>query len=54
MILLGDSEATRYRALAARANYLAADRPDMMYATKEMPIYGETNPGVLAQAYALG
>ena len=31
----GGAEATKYRALAARANYLAADRTDMMYATKE-------------------
>eukprot|EP00969_Alexandrium_andersonii_P096212 4248494-Alexandrium_andersonii.AAC.1 len=29
-------EATRYRALAARANYLAQDRPDVQYATKEL------------------
>ena len=34
--LYGESESTRYRALAARANYLAADRPDIMYATKEI------------------
>ena len=27
---------TRFRALAARANYLAADRPDIMYAVKEL------------------
>ena len=27
-------EATRYRALAARLNYLAADRPDLQYAVK--------------------
>ena len=28
--------ATEYRALAARANYLALDRPDIQYATKEI------------------
>ena len=30
------SEATRFRAVAARANYLAADRPDIQYAVKEI------------------
>ena len=33
---LGGREATRYRALVARANYLAQDRPDIGYATKEL------------------
>ena len=33
---LGPSEATTYRSIAARANYLAADRPDIMYAVKEL------------------
>ena len=33
---LGPSEATDFRALAARANYLALDRPDIAYATKEL------------------
>ena len=33
---LEKSEETKYRALAARANYLATDRPDIMYATKEI------------------
>ena len=33
---LGREEATRYRALAARANYLAQDRIDIQYATKEL------------------
>ena len=33
---LEEGEATRYRAIAARANYLAADRPDTMYAAKEL------------------
>eukprot|EP00400_MALV-I_sp_L67-5_P001352 gene1352-biopygen880 len=29
-------EATRYRALAARANYLAHTRPELLYAAKEL------------------
>ena len=29
-------EATRYRAITARANYLTADRPDIMYSVKEL------------------
>ena len=33
---LSASETTRFRALSARANYLAADRPDIMYAVKEL------------------
>ena len=33
---LEGEHATRYRALAARANYLAADRPDIMYSVKEL------------------
>ena len=33
---LSSEEATRYRGIAARANYLAADRPDIMYAVKEL------------------
>ena len=33
---LTGSEATRFRAVAARANYLAADRPDIQYAVKEV------------------
>ena len=32
---LEPEEATAYRALAARANYLALDRPDVAFATKE-------------------
>ena len=28
-------EQTRYRALAARLNFLAVDRPDLLYAAKE-------------------
>ena len=34
--LLDKQEATRFRAVAARANYLALDRPDIQYATKEI------------------
>ena len=33
---LSPSDTTRYRATAARANYLVADRPDLMYAVKEL------------------
>ena len=34
--LLNDADSTRYRALAARANYLAADRTDIMYAVEDI------------------
>eukprot|EP00969_Alexandrium_andersonii_P373649 15484522-Alexandrium_andersonii.AAC.1 len=33
---LDQEESTRYRALAARADYLAQDRPDIHYATKAL------------------
>ena len=33
---LGSIEQTRYRTLAARANYLSTDRPDIMFAVKEI------------------
>ena len=33
---LPESEFTRFRALSARASYLAADRPDVIFAAKEM------------------
>jgi len=33
---LDPKEASQFRALAARANYLALDRPDIQYATKEV------------------
>ena len=36
---LNEEESTTYRALAARANYLAMDRPDCAYATKELCRY---------------
>ena len=31
---MGEQEATRYRAIAARLNYLAGDRPDLLFASK--------------------
>ena len=34
--LLSESEASKFRGLAARANYLAADRTDLMYSVKEI------------------
>ena len=34
--ILNNTEATLFRALAARANYLAMDRPECAYATKEL------------------
>ena len=33
---LGPGESTQYRALAARLNYFAPDRPDIQFATKEV------------------
>ena len=33
---LEEKQATKYRALAARANYLAGGRTDIMYAVKEL------------------
>ena len=33
---LGDAEASKFRALAARANYLSADRPECQFGTKEV------------------
>jgi hypothetical protein len=33
---LGGKEATKYRAIAARLNYLSQDRPDIQYAAKEI------------------
>ena len=35
-VTLVGAELTRFRGIAARANYLAADRPDMQYASKEI------------------
>ena len=33
---LPESEPTRFRGLAARGNFLAADRPDIVYSAKEI------------------
>ena len=33
---INPTDSTTFRALAARANYLSSDRPDMSYATKEL------------------
>ena len=33
---LGPEQATAFRAMAARANYLALDRPDISFGTKEL------------------
>ena len=35
-VALGPEDSTGYRSIAARANYLAADHPDLMYAVKEL------------------
>ena len=40
---LSDREATNFRALAARANYLALDRPDIQFSVKEI-CRGMANP----------
>ena len=34
--VLTEQEATQYRALAAKANFLALDRPDIGYASNEL------------------
>ena len=41
--MLSGKEATQFRALAARGNYLALDRPDIQYAVKEI-CRGMANP----------
>ena len=33
---LNEEDSSRFRALAARANYLSQDRPDIQYATKDL------------------
>jgi hypothetical protein len=33
---LSDADSTKYRGLAARANFLAQDKPDIAYAVKEL------------------
>ena len=35
-VALGPEESTVYRSIAARANYLATDLQDLMYAVKEL------------------
>ena len=35
-VALVGAEATKFRAIAARANYLALDRPDIQFSTKEI------------------
>ena len=32
---MSESDATRYRAVVARCNFLSIDRPDLLYASKE-------------------
>ena len=44
---MNEQEATLYRALAARANYSAIDRPDLAFATKEL-CRGFTTPTKLS------
>ena len=45
--VLGEKEATKYRAVIARCNYISPDRPDISYAVKELargmahPIHGD-------------
>ena len=41
---LDEQMASRFRSIAARANYLAADRTDLMYAVKEI-CRGMAKPG---------
>ena len=54
------AEATRFRAVAARANYLAADRPDIQYAVKEIcrtmakPVQGDWQKLVRLGRYLKG
>ena len=40
---INPEEATKYRGIVARANYLAADRPDLMPSTKKV-CRGMANP----------
>ena len=57
---LGGAEATRFRAVAARANYLAVDRPDVQYAVKEIcrkmarPVHGDWQKFVRLGRYQKG
>ena len=57
---LQGQEATRFRAVAARANYLAADRPDIQYSVKEVcrrmakPVKSDWNKLVRLARYLKG
>lgn len=51
---LAGAEATRFRAVAARATYLSADRPDIQYSAKGVPADGETSGRRLAEADGFG
>ena len=54
------AEATRFRAVAARANYLSADRPDIQYSVKEIcrrmakPVKGDREKLVRLGRYLKG
>ena len=54
------AEATRFKAVAARANYLAADRPDVQYSVKEIcrnmakPVNGDWHKLVRLGCYLNG
>jgi len=54
------AEATRFRAVAARTNYLSADRPDIQYAVKEIcrkmakPVQGDWQKLVRLGRYLKG
>ena len=45
---LGQNEATRFRSIAARVNYISADRPDLQFACKRASKYMSkpTNKGL--------
>ena len=45
-----EREHTRFRGLAARANYLAADRPDIVFAAKEICRWMQEPTGLGVQA----
>ena len=44
--LLDEGKATKYRQVAARANYLSADRPEMQFAAKEAVYKALSGTGV--------
>ena len=52
---LGSDDATTYRAISARSNYLAQDRPDCSYASKELcREFGQPNGQSLTKLKRLG